>query len=82
MTGENCVSCGMLMERPEDHASSDVTNNFCHFCSTPDGTRQSYEERLEALTHFMMNAQKIEPEDARANAKAQMALLPAWQGHS
>lgn len=74
-----CISCGMPMNAKEDHAMGDESKPFCKFCSKPDGTMQSYEEKLENMTKFIQSKQGLDEAAAREIAKKTMLSLPAWR---
>ena len=80
METKTCIACGMPMSRPEDFAMGDVTRDYCVHCARPDGTMQSYSEKLESLTHFIVQTQGLQEKAARLGAKAMMERLPAWRG--
>lgn len=48
------------------------------FCARPDGTMQSYEEKLKGMTGFIMKTQGLDEEVAKNAAVGMMAKLPAW----
>jgi len=68
------------MEKPEDHAGSDVSNNYCVHCARPDGSMQSYEEKLHSMSRFIARTEGLGEQAARSKAEELMAELPAWQG--
>ena len=74
-----CISCGMPKNAKEDHAMGDERKPFCMFCSKPDGTMQSYEEKLENMTKFIQSKQGLDEAAAREIAKKTMLSLPAWR---
>lgn len=74
-----CIACGMPMKVPEDFAMGDTTKDYCNHCARPDGTMQSYEEKLEGMTGFIVKTQGIDRTAANEAAKAMMAKLPAWK---
>lgn len=37
MTATECISCGMPMGKPEDHAMGDPDKDYCLHCARPDG---------------------------------------------
>jgi len=76
-----CISCGMPMESSAQHAMADVNKPYCNFCARPDGSMQSYEERVEGMAGYMMRTESIDHETAYAAAKAHMSTLPAWKNH-
>lgn len=74
-----CIACGMPMKKPEDFAMGDESKNYCRFCAKPDGSMQSYEEKLTSLTAFIIKTQGLEESIARNSAKEMMSKLPAWK---
>ncbi|HEY8464395.1 MAG TPA: zinc ribbon domain-containing protein [Bacillota bacterium] len=74
-----CIACGMPMEKPADYAKGDPTKDYCVHCARPDGTMQSYEEKLTSLTGFIIKTQGLDENAARNAARGMMAKLPAWQ---
>lgn len=76
-----CISCGMPMEKPEDFPLGDTTKNYCVHCARPDGAMHSYEERVEALTNFIVRTQGIDHEAARNSAVELMNKMPAWKDY-
>jgi hypothetical protein len=77
---DRCIACGMPMEKPEDHAAGDVTKDYCLHCARPDGSMQSYDEKLDSMTGFIAKTQGLDREAATARAEDIMAELPAWKG--
>jgi len=77
---DRCIACGMPMEKPEDHAAGDVTKDYCLHCARPDGSMQSYEEKLDSMAGFIVKTQGLDREAATPRAKEIMAELPAWKG--
>lgn len=71
---KTCISCGMPMERAE-------ARDYCRHCARPDGTMQSYAEKLESMTGFIVRTQGLDAASARESARAMMAGLPAWKDH-
>jgi hypothetical protein len=77
---KTCIACGMPMEKPEEFATGDTTKNYCVHCSRPDGSMQTYEEKLDSMSRFIVKTQGFDEEAARHAARELMAKLPAWQG--
>lgn len=77
-----CIACGMPMQEPADHAMGDVGKDYCKYCARPDGTMQSYDEKLEGMADFIVKTQGLDQEIARKTAAQHMAKLPAWQAQS
>ncbi len=76
---KNCISCGMPMSKPGDYPQGDESKEYCVFCARPDGSMQSYEEKLDGMTDFIVRTQGFAPQSARESARALMALQPAWK---
>jgi hypothetical protein len=74
-----CIACGMPMNKPSDFAMSDVSKDYCLYCCNPDGSMQSYEEKLEGMTAFIFKTQGLDDKAARSAAQTMMAKLPAWK---
>lgn len=74
-----CIACGMPMERPADFAMGDPAKEYCVHCARPDGTMQSYEEKLDSLAGFIVRTQGLDERAARSAARGMMAQLPAWK---
>ncbi len=74
-----CIACGMPMETAEEHAMGDVSKDYCLHCARPDGSMQSYEEKLESMIQFLMRVRGMTAAQARREALARMGKLPAWK---
>ena len=74
-----CIACGMPMNDPGDFALGDVEKDYCVHCARPDGTMQSYEEKLDSMTAFIMKTQGLDRQVAVDAARNMMAALPAWK---
>ena len=81
-TGEKCMacgSCGMPMERPEDHALGDVTHPYCRYCTDEQGRLLPYERVLGMNAESYVKSQGVTPEAAQRLAAALLADMPAWK---
>ena len=76
---KTCVACGMPMEKPEDFAAGDRSKDYCLHCGRPDGSMQSYDEKLESMSRFIAATQGLDEAAARDKAKGLLAELPAWK---
>lgn len=74
-----CIACGMPMKESADFAMGDTDKDYCIHCARPDGTMQSYGEKLRSLTAFIVRSQGFDEKAAEAAAKDMMAGLPAWK---
>jgi hypothetical protein len=68
------------MVKPEEYAMGDASKDYCVYCSRPDGSMQTYEEKLDSMSRFIVKTQGFDEGAARQAAKELMAKLPAWQG--
>jgi len=73
-----CIACGMPMTKREDFAGGHESKEYCLYCARPDGSMQSYPEKLEGTTEFLIRTQGIDREAARELAVRTLAKLPAW----
>ncbi len=73
-----CIACGMPMKEIADFAMGDEQKDYCRFCAREDGTMQSYDEKLEGMTHFIVRTQGLDKTVAFNTAKTIMSKLPAW----
>ena len=76
---KTCIACGMPREKPEDYAMGDEGKDYCVHCARPDGSMQSYEEKLNSMSKFIIKAQGLDKVAARKAARNMMARLPAWK---
>ncbi|MPN35565.1 hypothetical protein SDC9_183063 [bioreactor metagenome] len=74
-----CIACGMPMKKKEDYAMEDESKDYCIYCARPDGSMQSYEEKLMGMTEFIIRTQGLDKEAAENAAKGMMEKLPAWK---
>lgn len=76
---KTCIACGMPMVKPEEFAAGDTAKDYCVHCSRPDGSMQTYEEKLDSMSGFIVKTQGFDEGAARQAAGELMAKLPAWQ---
>lgn len=81
MESKTCIACGMPMKEAADFALRDTNKDYCTHCARPDGSMQSFEEKKEGLTSFVIQTQGLEKSAAQAAAEAMMKHLPAWKAH-
>jgi len=74
-----CIACGMPMEDISDFAANNPDKDYCVHCARPDGEMQSFEEKKENLTRFIMNNQGFDEAAAAKIAESMMSRLPAWK---
>ena len=74
-----CIACGMPMKTNGDFAMGDETKDYCVYCARPDGTMQSYEEKLKSMTGFIVKTQGLDEQTAQKAAEGMLAKLPAWK---
>ena len=74
-----CISCGLPLRLPEDHALSDVRRNYCRHCAGPDGALKTYDEVRAGMAQFLQRTQGVDQAVANQMAEQMMANLPAWK---
>lgn len=74
-----CISCGMPLEQKEDFPLQDITKDYCVYCAKENGELQSFTERLDGYSNWLVNSQGIDKKAAEAQAKQLMAKIPAWK---
>lgn len=76
---KKCIACGMPMKEVSEYALGDMNKDYCVHCSRADGSMQSYEEKLESLSSFIIKTQGLDKQVAIITARNMMASLPAWK---
>lgn len=74
-----CIACGMPMNEPADFAMGNSEKDYCVHCARPDGSMQSYEEKMDSLTGFIVRTQGLDQGAAKEAARKMMSRLPAWR---
>lgn len=77
---KTCIACGMPMSKKSDYAMGDETKNYCKYCMRPDGSMQSYDEKLRGTVDFLIKTQGFDRKAAEGAAVQILAKLPAWRG--
>ena len=78
---KTCIACGMPMREKSEFAMCDESKDYCIHCARPDGTMQSFEEKKENLTMFIIKTQGLSGEVAESAALSMMRKLPAWESY-
>ncbi|MCL2510116.1 MAG: zinc ribbon domain-containing protein [Methanomassiliicoccaceae archaeon] len=81
MKMKSCIACGMPMKKASEFAMGDESKDYCVYCARPDGTMQSFEEKKENLTMFIIRTQGLSKDVAENAALAMMRKLPAWESN-
>ena len=76
-----CIACGMPMKKASDFAMNDESRDYCVHCARPDGSMQSFEEKKESMTNFIIKTQGLAMETAESAALSMMKKLPVWVSH-
>jgi hypothetical protein len=69
----------MPMNTESEFAMGDSTKDYCVHCMRPDGSMQSYQEKLDSMSNFIIKTQGLDKTVAVCAAKNMMAKLPAWK---
>lgn len=76
----NCQSCGMPMDKPEDHGGGDVNNPFCKYCTDEQGNLMPREQVRAKMVQFYIQKQGKTQEEAEKLTDQLMGTMPAWKG--
>jgi hypothetical protein len=76
----NCQSCGMPMDKPEDHGGGDVNNLYCRYCTDETGKLMPREQVRAKMVQFYVQKQGKEQAEAEKLTDQLMANMPAWKG--
>lgn len=74
-----CMSCGMLLGRPEDSPKGDTSQDYCKYCAGEDGTLRPFDEVFDTMTTFLKKIQALNEDAARRAAFAVLSKNPAWR---
>ncbi|MDR2698483.1 MAG: zinc ribbon domain-containing protein [Candidatus Methanoplasma sp.] len=77
---KTCIACGMPMKDASEHAMNDPKKDYCIYCARPDGSMQSFDEKLESMADFIVRTQGFDRKAALRAAEDMMKKLPAWEG--
>jgi len=77
-----CISCGMPMTIPEDHAAGDIAREYCRHCATENGDMASFEDTSRRLAERVQQTTKVSEADALRTVVERLIELPAWRGRS
>jgi hypothetical protein len=78
---KTCIACGMPMKKSSEFAMGDEGKDYCIYCARSDGSMQSFEEKKENMTDFIVKTQGLAREPAESAAISMMKKLPAWESH-
>ena len=74
-----CQSCGMPMERLEDHGGGRLDVHYCKYCTDAQGRLKSREEVRQGMIHLAVTARRKSIEDAERFVDHYMNKMPAWR---
>lgn len=75
----NCQSCGMPMDKPEDHGGGRPDNLYCKYCTDPSGNLLPRETVRQNMIQFYIQKMGKTPDEAVIEVDKIMATMPAWQ---
>lgn len=80
-----CQSCGMPLQKPEDHGT-EVNGNrsadYCHFCYQSGkftDPNQTMEQMIDLVTKYMVSEMKMPEPAARQTTSSFIPTLRRWQ---
>lgn len=76
----NCQSCGMPMDKPEDHGGGNVSNLYCKFCVDESGNLLPRDQVRAKMAQFYVQKQNKTQEEAEKLTDQLMGTMPAWKG--
>lgn len=76
---DKCQSCGMPMDKPEDHGGGKPGNPCCKYCTDSQGNLLPRETVRSKMIQFQMQKLGKTQEQAGKDVDQQMALMPAWK---
>ena len=79
IAGAKCLSCGMPLIEPEDHAKDNPEVPYCKHCTDAEGNLKPLEQVLEGFKNYFIS-QGMPPEEAEAKAKEQLRKSQVWEG--
>jgi hypothetical protein len=74
-----CGSCGMPLEKAEDHALGDINNTYCCYCTDDKGKLLPYDTVLKSNIKYYTESQGLNKEAATQMAKEVLSEMPAWK---
>ncbi len=76
---KSCGSCGMPLEKPEDHALSDINQEYCRYCTDKSGKLLSFDKILKMNADYYVESQGVTPDAAIKMATDLLRSQPAWK---
>lgn len=75
----NCQSCGMPMDKPEDFGGGRPGNSYCRHCTDDQGDLLPRDVVREKMIKFQRQSLGKTEEQAGADVDKHLALMPAWK---
>lgn len=75
-----CLSCGVPIPKPEEHALGNPKNPYCRNCADEKGDVKPFEQIAEGMKNFLIS-QGAAPHEAEIKAKEHLKKMPAWKEH-
>jgi hypothetical protein len=66
------------MTKAEDYPLKDESKDYCTYCARTDGSLQSFEEKKEGMSEFIIRTQGLDTSVAHKAAEEFMKKQPAW----
>ena len=74
-----CQSCGMPMQRLEDHGGGRLDVHYCRYCTDAQGKLKSRDEVRKSMIDFAIATRRKTTEDAETFVDHYMSKMPAWK---
>ena len=75
----SCQSCGMPMDKPEDHGGGDVNSLYCRYCTDEQGKLMPREQVRAKMIQFYLQKQGKDQTEAEKLTDQLMGTMPAWK---
>ena len=74
-----CQSCGMPMDKAEDHGAGRPDNPYCKYCTDDQGNLLPRETVHQKMIDFFTKTMGKGPNEATIEVDKVMARMPAWR---
>lgn len=76
---ESCNSCGMVFQKPSDHALGREDIEYCVYCTDSNGKLKSYADVFGGMVGYLEHSQGLDRNAAENMAEEVLLKLPAWK---
>lgn len=76
---KSCGSCGMPLEKAEDFALADMSQDYCQYCTDQKGKLFPFDKILAMNAKYYVESQGITQKAADQMALDLLKTMPAWK---